>query len=74
MTPAGVCKESGCDGVDNQGGVRTNNVPICPITSLNNNGYITMGSGGLFVLKLGKKYAHHFCSYYRYTYDLNAPE
>ena len=55
VTPAGVCKESGCDaGVDNQGGVRTNNVPICPITSVNNNGYVTMGSGGLFVLKLGK--------------------
>mmetsp|Transcript_27566 Transcript_27566/g.58252 ORF Transcript_27566/g.58252 Transcript_27566/m.58252 type:complete len:588 (+) Transcript_27566:103-1866(+) len=53
LTPAGVCKEGGCNsGSDNQGGVRTNNVPICPITSLSNNGYITMGSGGLFVLKL----------------------
>eukprot|EP00579_Thalassiosira_antarctica_P011372 CAMPEP_0201918768 /NCGR_PEP_ID=MMETSP0903-20130614/7835_1 /ASSEMBLY_ACC=CAM_ASM_000552 /TAXON_ID=420261 /ORGANISM="Thalassiosira antarctica, Strain CCMP982" /LENGTH=600 /DNA_ID=CAMNT_0048455141 /DNA_START=62 /DNA_END=1864 /DNA_ORIENTATION=+ len=60
LTPAGVCKESrcgvcnesGCSGINNQGGVRTNNVPICPILSSNNNGYITMGSGGLFVLKL----------------------
>mmetsp|Transcript_10914 Transcript_10914/g.19084 ORF Transcript_10914/g.19084 Transcript_10914/m.19084 type:complete len:597 (-) Transcript_10914:160-1950(-) len=54
MTPAGVCKEGGCGNPDedNQGGVRTNNVPICPITSMNNNGYITMGSGGLFVIKL----------------------
>lgn len=52
LTPSGVCKESGCGGTDNQGGLRTNNVPICPIVSMNKNGYITMGSGGLFVLRL----------------------
>ena len=55
LTPAGVCKESGCD-VDKEphGGGRPNNVPICPITSLNGNGYVTLGGGGLFVLKIGK--------------------
>lgn len=55
LTPSGVCKESGClsgSGITNMGGARTNNVPICPIPSSKNNGYVTMGSGGLFVLKL----------------------
>lgn len=55
LTPSGVCKESGCAGPVNEGGARTNNLPICPITSSNNYGYITLASGGLFVAKLGKK-------------------
>ena len=56
FTPAGVCKESGCDGgtSDNASGPRTNNLPICPIVSTNNNGYVTLATGGLFVLDLGK--------------------
>lgn len=45
LTPAGKLKETAD---------RPNNVPICPIPSSNNNGYITLGGGGLFVLKLGK--------------------
>ncbi|KAL3800873.1 hypothetical protein ACHAWO_008823 [Cyclotella atomus] len=43
LTPAGKLKETAD---------RPNNVPICPIPSSNNNGYITLGGGGLFVLKL----------------------
>jgi len=57
FTPAGVCKESGCDGgkgEEPEGGGRTNNVPICPIPSINGNAYVTLGGGGLFVLKTGK--------------------
>ena len=54
MTPAGVCKESGCGGQEPQGGGRTNNVPICPIPSANDNAYVTLGGGGLFVLKIGE--------------------
>lgn len=55
LTPSGVCKESGCTvptAKEPLGGSRTNNVPICPITSSNNNGYVTLGGGGLFVVKL----------------------
>lgn len=55
MTPAGVCKEEDCDaGVEPDGGSRVNNVPICPITSSNGNAYVTLGGGGLFVLKTDK--------------------
>lgn len=52
LTPSGACKETGCPlGSKPFGGARTNNVPICPIPSPNGNGYITLGGGGLFVLK-----------------------
>lgn len=51
LTPNGFCKENGCDsGPDGNAGGRVNNVPICPITSSNDNAYITLGGGGLFVL------------------------
>jgi hypothetical protein len=52
FTPSMVCKETGCEGTQPQGGARTNNVPICPISSSNNNVYVTLGGGGLFVLKV----------------------
>lgn len=55
LTPTGACKESGCTtvgAVGIEGGERTNNVPICPIPSSNNNVYVTVGGGGLLVLKL----------------------
>jgi hypothetical protein len=44
-TPAGKLKES----TD-----RPNNVPICPIASSNNNAYVTVGGGGMLVLKIDK--------------------
>ena len=51
LTPSGKCKENGCtSGSDGAAGGRSNNVPICPIPSENNNVYVTLGGGGLFVL------------------------
>lgn len=53
LTPSMVCKESGCEaGPQPEGGSRSNNVPICPISSSNNNLYVTLGGGGLFIIKL----------------------
>ena len=53
LTPNGFCKENGCvSGPDGSAGGRVNNVPICPITSSNNNGYITLGGGGLLVIDI----------------------
>ena len=40
--PAGELKESAD---------RPNNVVICPVPSSNNNVYVTLGGGGLFVVK-----------------------
>ena len=59
LTPAGKRKEWNCsDEIPDEekplGGCRPNNVPICPIASTNNNVYVTLGGGGLFVAKLGK--------------------
>ncbi|GFH53349.1 hypothetical protein CTEN210_09825 [Chaetoceros tenuissimus] len=54
LTPALACKEVGCtdaNAVATEGGERTNNVPVCPIPSMNSNVYVTMGGGGLLVLK-----------------------
>eukprot|EP00986_Skeletonema_menzelii_P014889 scaffold10550_cov119-Skeletonema_menzelii.AAC.1 len=56
-TPAGKRKEWDCSEVIDEdkkilGGCRPNNVPICPVTSSNNLAYVTLGGGGLFVLKL----------------------
>ncbi len=52
LTPSGTCKESGCNESSSKmlGGLRPNNVPICPIMTSNDNAYITFGGGGLFVL------------------------
>jgi len=54
LTPNGVCKESGCGGgnPDPQGGGRSNNVPICPITTTGDNAFVTLGGGGLLVLNI----------------------
>lgn len=49
LTPNGVCKENGCDGIDGALGGRPNNVIICPITSKGGNSYVTMGGGGLII-------------------------
>ncbi|CZF85663.1 hypothetical protein [Grimontia marina] len=52
LTPNGYCKENGClSGFDGTFGGRPNNVIICPITSKNNNLYITLGGGGLLIAK-----------------------
>ncbi len=53
LTPNGFCKENGCvSGPDGTAGGRVSNVPVCPITSANDNGYITLGGGGLFVIDI----------------------
>ncbi len=50
LTPAGKCRENGCDnGPDGSSGGRVNNVIICPIVSKHNNAYITFGGGGLLI-------------------------
>ncbi len=51
LTPAGKCRENGCDGGDSDGnmGGRPNNVIVCPIVSDTNHTYITVGGGGLLV-------------------------
>ena len=59
LTPAGKKKEWNCIDVipesqKPQGGCRPNNVPICPITSSGGYAYVTLGGGGLFVLKTSK--------------------
>lgn len=53
FTPTGACKESSCSNstVSMQGGSRPNNVPIYPFSSANNNIFVTLGGGGLIVLK-----------------------
>ena len=53
LTPNGVCKENGCDGVDGALGGRPNNVIICPIPSTGGNSYVTLGGGGLIVANTG---------------------
>ncbi len=53
LTPNGFCKENGCSsGPDGNAGGRENNLPICPIPSKNDNAYVTLGGGGLFVLNI----------------------
>ena len=53
LTKNSFCKENGCSsGPDGNAGGRENNVPICPITSSGDNGYITLGGGGLFVIDI----------------------
>ncbi|MEL6342628.1 MAG: hypothetical protein AAFV53_05820 [Myxococcota bacterium] len=60
-TPEGFCKENGCnddpaggdaENGDGTEGGRPNNLIICPITSENDNVYITMGGGGLIIADL----------------------
>ena len=53
LTPNEICKENGCsEGSNDRLTDRSNNVIICPITSNNDNVYITLGSGGLLVANL----------------------
>ena len=54
LTPSGVCKENGCGGPEPTAGGRTNNLPICPIPSNNGLVYVTLASGGLFILDSSK--------------------
>lgn len=50
LTPAGKCRENGCEsGPDGIDGGRVNNVIICPIMSSDDNSYITFGGGGLLI-------------------------
>jgi hypothetical protein len=52
LTPSGACKESTCTGgASILGGSRPNNVPITPVPTANSHAYVTLGGGGLFVLK-----------------------
>jgi hypothetical protein len=65
LTPTGKRKEWDCsESIDDDkkplGGCRPNNVPICPIPSTNNNAYVTLGGGGLFVVKLGKSITSYY--------------
>jgi len=53
LTPNGLCKENDCSAsptLISQAGGRSNNVPICPIPTKNDNIYVTLGGGGLLVL------------------------
>lgn len=52
LTPNGYCKDTGCSSATAPPmtlGGRPNNSPICPITSLSNNLYVTLAGGGLIV-------------------------
>ena len=50
LTPNNVCKENGCDGNQPAMGGRSNNLPICPITTTNGLVYATLAGGGLLIL------------------------
>ena len=53
LTANGECKENGClSGPDASDGGRPNNVVICPITTAANQGFVTLGGGGLVVADL----------------------
>ena len=53
LTPNGICKENECaEGSNDNPAGRPNNVIICPITSDNDNAYITFGGGGLLIADL----------------------
>ena len=53
LTPNGICKENECSESSNaRPAGRSNNVIICPITSKNDNAYITFGGGGLLIAAL----------------------
>ena len=53
LTPNGICKENECaEGSNDNPAGRPNNVIICPITSDNDNAYITFGGGGLVIADL----------------------
>ena len=50
LTPNSICKENECTEASSDKPVgRPNNVIICPITSENDNAYITFGGGGLLI-------------------------
>ena len=50
LTPSGECKESGCGTGTGTDPGRKNNLPICPNPSTNDNIYVTLAGGGLFVV------------------------
>ena len=50
LTPSGECKEDGCTGGTGSDLGRKNNLPICPNPSTNDNIYVTLAGGGLFVV------------------------
>lgn len=52
LTPNGYCKQDGCTSSALPPTGRTNNVPICPIPSTENNLYTSLGGGGLLVMDL----------------------
>ncbi len=50
LTPSGNCKENGCTtGPDGAAGGRPNNLIICPLSTANDNVYVTLAAGGLLV-------------------------
>ena len=77
LTPSGKRKEWDCsesipDNEKPEGGCRSNNLPICPIPSSNNNAYVTLAGGGLFVAKLVRlPHILSFSSCYAFLLDLN---
>lgn len=53
LTPNGECKESGCSaGKEISGGYRPVNVPIYAFASTNDNAYVTLGGGGMFIARV----------------------
>jgi hypothetical protein len=52
LASSGACKDNGClDGAGPTGdaGGRANNLPICPVSFMSDNLYITLAGGGLLV-------------------------
>lgn len=50
LTPNGKCKENGCAaGSDGAAGGRPNNLIICPLSTANDNVYVTLAAGGLLI-------------------------
>jgi hypothetical protein len=50
LTPQGKCKENGCaGGSDGAAGGRPNNLIICPLSTANDNVYVTLAAGGLLI-------------------------
>jgi len=52
LTPNGYCKEDGCGSSALPSTGRVNNVPISPISSVEDNLYMNFGGGGIFILDL----------------------
>ena len=64
LTPNSICKENECaeDSDDKLAG-RPNNLIICPITSENDNAYITFGGGGLLIADIKTTPMHIIAEY-----------